>query len=63
MDDKEFKDIALLMAVLGLTASGEKVEYIATQAHGIVNELVSLRIGDGLDGGIAAMVKRRNRRT
>jgi len=59
MDDKEFKDICLLMAVLGLTVSGERVEHIATQAHGIVNELMSLRTGESIEEGIVAIRKRR----
>ena len=58
MDDKEFKDIALLMAVLGLTASGERVELIATHANGIVNELMSLRTGETMEAGILGIRKR-----
>ena len=61
MDDKEFKDLAVLLAVLGLTVSGERVELIATHAHGIANELMSLRTGDAVEAGIVAIRKRRTK--
>lgn len=61
MNDAEFRDICLLLAVLGLTVSGEQVEHVANHAHAITNDLMSLRTGDAVEAGIVAIRKRRTK--
>lgn len=62
MNDKEFKDLCTLVAVLGLSISGEQVELVAPHALQIVDDLMTMRKGSAeTEAGIVAIRKRTRR--